>query len=177
MMKGRHRILRRLKSWPSGVSLLVGAMMLFLTPEPGETSRFAGTRAGSRWYESLDDLDRVASRAIRISGRRGQRPAPQQQWDQYDGLSPEEKERLRDKYRQWESLPPEKQQVLRRRMERWKELPSEDRELLRKRHRQWQELSPQERQRIRENLDRWKELSPEEQERVRQRFRRPGSTN
>lgn len=153
-------------------SLLAGAVMLFSFLETAQASR----DGGGGWNRSLGEYSEAAtkiSRVIQLSSKRDQRPTPGQNWDRYENLSPEDKARLRNRYREWESLPPEKREDLRRRMEKWKELPPEDRELLRKRHEQWQELSPQERQRLREKLDRWNELPAEEQERVRQRFRRP----
>ena len=176
MLTGSHRFPSWLKRRRFLAPLVLGVMTFFSTPESGQASRFAGTDSRPPWYGSLDQLNRAASetlRAIRISGRGGQRPPAEENRDRYDNLSPEDKARLRNRYREWESLPPEKQQDMRRRMEKWKELPQEDRELLRRRHEQWQELPPQERQRLREKLDRWNELSPEEQERIRQRFRRP----
>ena len=155
---------------------LLGALLIFATPDSSKAGRPLATHGRPGWYESLGDFSRAASetvRAIRVSSRREQKPAPQENRNRYENISPEEKEQFRQKYRQWESLPPERREDLRRRMERWKELPQEDQELLRKRYEQWQQLPPQERQRIREKLDRWNDLPPEEQEGVRKRFRRP----
>jgi hypothetical protein len=151
-------------------------MMVFSIPGWGQAGGFAGTHGRPPWYGSMAQRERSPSKAprtIRLNSQGRQRPPGDGNWNRYESLSPEEKARLRERYRQWESLPPEKQQDLRRRMDRLKELPPGDRELLRKRHEQWQELPPQERQRIRDKLRRWNELSPEEQERLRQRFRRP----
>lgn len=176
MVKGGHRYPGWWKPRHCLASLLLGGMMVFSVPESGQAGGFAGTHGRPPWYGSMDQLKRSPSealRTIRLSGRGGQRPPAEENWDRYESFSPEEKARLRERYRQWESLPPEKQQDLRRRMDRLKELPPDDRELLRKRHEQWQELPPQERQRIRDNLRRWNELSPEEQERLRRQFRTP----
>jgi hypothetical protein len=178
MVKGSYRFRSRLNRLRFLAPLVLGVITFFSTLESGQASRFAGTQSRPPRYGSLDRLNRAASdtlRAIRISGRGGQRRPAEENWNRYENLSPEDKARLRNRYRQWESLSPEKQQDMRRRMEKWKELPQEDRELLRRRHEQWQELSPQERQGLREKLNRWNDLSPEEQERIRQRFRRPGA--
>jgi predicted Fe-S protein YdhL (DUF1289 family) len=96
----------------------------------------------------------------------------QRNWRTYQGLSPEDRARLRDKSQKWQSLPPEEKQEMRRRMERYRELPPQDQELYQKRYRQWHSLSPEERNRIRDRLRRWDSLSPQEQEDVLQRFQR-----
>jgi Protein of unknown function (DUF3106) len=155
--------------------LLLGAMIVFSSPHSGHAGGFAGRHGRLTWYGSPAQAKRPPSdapRTIQLGGRGGQRSPAAENGDHYDSLSPQERARLRERYRQWESLPPEKQQDLRRRMDRFKELPPDERELLRKRHEQWQELPPQERQSIRDQLRRWNQLSPEEQERLRQQFRR-----
>lgn len=96
----------------------------------------------------------------------------QRNWRTYQGMSPDEKARLRDKSQKWQSLPPEEKQEMRRRMERYRELPPQDQELYRKRYRQWQALSPEERNRIRDRLRHWDSLSRQEQEDILQRFQR-----
>jgi hypothetical protein len=107
-----------------------------------------------------------------VFAQRG-RGAPESQERTYEGLSPDERERLRGRSRKWEGLPREKRRELERRMERWEQLPPEERDLIRKRHQQWQQLSPQEQDRIRERLDRWDSLPPQEQEEIRRKFKRP----
>jgi hypothetical protein len=91
-------------------------------------------------------------------------------WENYQGLSPDEKARLKRKRMEWEALPPEKQKVLRQRMKQLNELSPDDRELFRQRFNQWKKLSPEERQGIRQDLDRWDRLPPQERERLRRRF-------
>ena len=93
-------------------------------------------------------------------------------WKTYEGLSPDEKTRLRDKSQKWQSLPPEEKQEMRRRMERYRELPPQDQERYQKRYQQWQSLPPEDRNRIRDRLRNWDSLSPQEQEDVRQRFQK-----
>jgi len=95
----------------------------------------------------------------------------QRNWKTYQGLSPDEKTRLKDKSRKWQSLPPEEKQEMRRRMERYRELPAQDQERYQKRYKQWQSIPPEDRNRIRDRLKNWDSLSPLEQEDVLQRFK------
>jgi hypothetical protein len=76
------------------------------------------------------------------------------------------------RYREWQSLSPEQKEMLRQQMQRYRELSPQERELYQRRHQQWQELSPEERNRIQEDLKHWKNLSPQEQEAIRRRFGR-----
>ena len=96
----------------------------------------------------------------------------QRNWKTYQGLSPDDKARLRDKSQKWQSLPPDQQNEMRRRMERYRELPPQDQERYQKRYRQWQSLPPEDRNRIRDRLRHWDSLSPREQEDVLQRFQK-----
>lgn len=91
--------------------------------------------------------------------------------ENYQRLSPEEKNRLNGKIRKWKSLPPEEQNELRQRMEEWKRLPSQDRKLYEKRFHQMQELSPGERRKVKEKLKEWDRLSPQEKEEIRRKFK------
>jgi len=93
--------------------------------------------------------------------------------DRYNRLSPEQKNKLDERYREWESLPEQERQRLRHRMKKYKQLPPKERERYQHRYRQWQKLSPDERYMIREKLQKWERLSPDEKEQIRQRFRGP----
>ena len=70
-------------------------------------------------------------------------------WKTYQGLTPDDKNRLRDKSQRWQSLPPEERQEMRRRMEKYRELPPHDQERYQQRYQQWQSLPPEERQEMR----------------------------
>jgi len=96
----------------------------------------------------------------------------QRNWNTYQGLTPDDKARLKDRSQRWQSLPPEEQQEMRRRMDRYRELPPQDQERYQKRYRQWQSLPPEDRNQIRDRLRHWDNLSPQEQEDVRQRFQK-----
>lgn len=96
----------------------------------------------------------------------------QRNWKTYQGLTPDDKTRLRDKSQKWQTLPPEEQQEMRRRMEKYRELPPQDQERYQKRYQQWQSLPPEDRNRVRDSLKNWNSLSPQEQEDVLQRFQK-----
>lgn len=98
--------------------------------------------------------------------------ATQRNWKRYQGLSPDDKDRLREKSQRWQSLPPEERQEMRRRMDRYRELPPQDQERYQKRYQQWQSLPPEDRNQIRDRLRNWDSLSPQEQQEIRQRFQK-----
>jgi hypothetical protein len=112
---------------------------------------------------------------MKMARREGRGPQDRNDWggrgENYQSLTPEERERIDRNYQEWKSLPPEKQRVLRQRMKKWKEYPPEERELMRQRFNQWQELSPEERTRIRRQLEDWDRLSPGERDTIRRRFK------
>ena len=82
--------------------------------------------------------------------KRGSGNQPFQLWQD---LSPNEQEKLRQRYREWQSLPPQKRK-------HYKQL-----------FRQWQHLSPKERQQLQKDLNNWENLSPRQRDSIRRRFR------
>jgi hypothetical protein len=100
--------------------------------------------------------------------KRGSRDQNFQQWQD---LSPQEQEKLRKKYREWQSLTPEEQQTIRRRMNQLNKMPSQQRKLYKQLFRQWQHLPPDERKQLQKDLDNWEQLSPRQQNSIRRRFK------
>ena len=88
----------------------------------------------------------------------------------YKNLTPEEKEKIRKKYKEWQSLPPKEKEKIRKRMKRYRKMSPSEQELYRQRHKQWQHLSPTERKKLQEDLERWENLSPQEKNAIRKRF-------
>ena len=99
--------------------------------------------------------------------KRGSRDQNFQQWQD---LSPQEQEKLRKKYREWQSLSPEEQQIIRQRMHQLNRMPSQKRKLYKQLFRQWQDLPPQERNQLQDDLDNWEHLSPRQRDSIRRRF-------
>jgi hypothetical protein len=142
---------------------------------------FSGLLRGSAEASYPPDPLQVYRRPSLSSGielSRRQQGSPQmdedtrRNWKTYQGLTPEDKNRLRDKSEKWQSLPPDQQQEMRRRMERYRELPPQDQERYEKRYQQWQSLPPEDRNQIRDRLRHWDSLSPQEQQEIRQRFQK-----
>jgi len=101
--------------------------------------------------------------------KRGSRDQNFQQWQD---LSPKEQEKMRKKYREWQSLPPDEQQTIRRRMNQLNRMPSQQRKLYKQLFRQWQHLPPDERKQLKNDLDNWEDLSPQQQNLIRRRFKK-----
>jgi hypothetical protein len=94
-----------------------------------------------------------------------------QQFQQWQELSPEEKDKLQKKYQEWQSLPPEKKQIFRQRMNQLDKMPPQQRNLYQQLFQQWQHLSPNERKQLQRDLDNWEQLSPQQKESIRRRFK------
>jgi hypothetical protein len=153
------------------VIVLTGVLMLILAD-------FAWGKSPSAFspYPTQGYSNQTRPPGVEMSRR--QQGSPQmdedmrRNWKTYQGLTPDDKARLRDKSQRWQTLPPEEQQEMRRRMDRYRELPPQDQERYQKRYQQWQTLPPEDRNRIRGRLRNWDSLSPQEQEDVRQRFKK-----
>lgn len=99
------------------------------------------------------------------------RGSSDQNFQQWQDLSPQEQEKMRKKYREWQSLPPEEQQTIRQRMNQLNSMPSQQRKLYKQLFRQWQHLPPDERKQLQEDLDNWEQLSPRQRDSIRRRFK------
>jgi len=169
MMK--QKVLRKQCSRPIPIIVLISALLLIF-PD------LSWGKPDGTYRSYPIPSYRHPSRDLGVEVSRRQQGSPQmdedmkRNWKTYQGLTPEDKNRLRDKSQKWQSLPPEERQEMRRRMDRYRELPPQDQERYQKRYQQWQSLPPEDRNRIRDRLRNWDSLSPEEQEDVRQRFQK-----
>ncbi len=59
--------------------------------------------------------------------------ATQRNWKRYQGLSPDDKDRLREKSQRWQSLPPEDRNQIRDRLRHWDSLSPQEQEDIRQR--------------------------------------------
>ena len=75
-----------------------------------------------------------------------------------------------DKKEEWQSLSPREKEEYRRRMNQLKKMSPEDREHFRRLFQKWQQLSPGEKKQIQRALDNWENLSPDEKRAVRRKF-------
>lgn len=77
---------------------------------------------------------------------------------------------LQRNYQEWQSLTPQEKENLRRRMQQLNRMPPQDRQHLQQLNDRFQRLSPAERNQLQRSLDNWNTLSPSEREAVRRRF-------
>jgi predicted Fe-S protein YdhL (DUF1289 family) len=73
-------------------------------------------------------------------------------------------------YQEWQSLTPQEKETLRRRMQQLNRMPPQNRRHLQDLNNRWQQLSPAERGQLQRALDNWNNLSPSEKEAIRRRF-------
>ena len=73
-------------------------------------------------------------------------------------------------YQEWQSLTPQEKETLRRRMKQLNRMPPQNRRQLQDLNDRWQRLSPAERGQLQRALDNWNNLSPSEKEAIRRRF-------
>lgn len=85
-------------------------------------------------------------------------------------MSPEERARIRERYRQWKALPPERRDRLVERTRRWRELPEDDRRFLRQRREMYRNAWPEEKRVIKKFFVRWRQLPPERRRTMRLRI-------
>ncbi len=78
--------------------------------------------------------------------------------------------RFQRNYQEWQSLTPQEKETLRRRMQQLNRMPPQDRRHLQDLNDRWQQLSPAERGQLQRALDNWNNLSPSEKEAIRRRF-------
>jgi hypothetical protein len=119
---------------------------------------------------SSDPLPHYILLAKKDKKKNGSGSVPQQ-FQQWQELSPEEQEKMRQKYQEWQSLPPEKKQIFRQRMNQLDKMPQQQRQMYQQLFQQWQHLSPNERKQLQRDLDNWEQLSPQQKESIRRRFK------
>jgi len=85
-------------------------------------------------------------------------------------MTPEERERVRERYRRWKELPPEQQERILERRRRWRELPESERNYLRERREIYRNAWPEEKAVINKFFRRWRELPPERRQALKRKF-------
>jgi len=132
MMKHRQGTFTFLALWKVTAILTVWVVMLFSAPVWAKpkgsygTTNMAGERelrkksVDKRWDTIGHTYKESSHTHIARKKRSSSETAEdlERKWKNYQGLSPDEKARLKRKRMEWEALPPEKQKVLRQRMKR-----------------------------------------------------------
>lgn len=85
-------------------------------------------------------------------------------------MTPEERERIRERYHRWKELPPEQRERILERKRRWRELPESERNFLRERREIYRNAWPEEQKVIKRFFQRWRELPPEHRQSMRRKF-------
>jgi hypothetical protein len=82
----------------------------------------------------------------------------------------QEDSRTRERYNQWQNLSPAEKEMYRQRMDQYRQMSPQDRQRYQQRYQQWQDLSPDEQEQVHRKMDRWPSLPPDEKQRIRNRF-------
>ena len=90
--------------------------------------------------------------------------------ERWHRMSPEEKERIRERYYRWKELPPEKRERILDRQRKWRELPEGDRNFLRQRREIYRAARPEEKAVMKKFFRRWREMPPERRQTLQRKF-------
>ncbi len=82
-------------------------------------------------------------------------------------MTPEERERLRERYRRWKTLSPERRKQILERRQRWSRLPEERRRFLMQRREIYRNAGQEEKRAIEKLFRRWRQLPPEQRQAMR----------
>jgi hypothetical protein len=91
--------------------------------------------------------------------------------ERWRAMPPEERERIRERYRRWKELPPEQRERIMERNRRWRELPEEQRRYLKDRRELLKDAGPEDRGVVRKFFARMRSLPPGERSAARQKIR------
>jgi len=87
--------------------------------------------------------------------------------DRWRSMTPEERERLRERYLRWKTLPPERRKQILERRQRWSRLPEEQRRFLMQRREIYRNAGQEEKRAIEKLFRRWRQLPPERRQAMR----------
>src|SRR3990167_3530095 len=76
--------------------------------------------------------------------------------EHWQNLSPEEKEKLRGRYKKWQDMDPAKKEEIKSKFQNFKNLSPEQRQKIRKNWSKFQSLPPERKEAIKEKFERWK---------------------
>ena len=131
-------------------------------PAPGkENGAFSGTgrvRIAQPGEVTPDKIERWRSMSP------DERERIRERYREWKKLSPQRKERILDTRRRWEKLPEKEKRYLRQRREIYRNASPEEREAIRKFFRDWKKLPPEQRRALRRNMEEWKDLPGKERD-------------
>lgn len=127
-----------------------------------------GLMQGEVFAKSNKRTDSYGTSAVEGPSRAGRARSP----EDWQSLTPDQRQELRERYRRFQNLSPQEQEQLRQRYERYKELSPERRQKMKERHERLQQLSPQQREQLRREWRQLKELPPEQRSQRRRELHR-----
>lgn len=90
--------------------------------------------------------------------------------EQWRAMTPEEREKLRDRYHRWKELPPERRERILERRRMYRELPEEQRRFLKQRREIYRNAWPEEKRAIEKFSRGWRNLPPERRHSIRNKM-------
>ncbi len=126
-----------------------------------------GLMQGEVFAKNNRRTDSYSASAVEGPSRSG-RSRGQGNWQ---NLTPDQRQELRERYRRFQELSPQEQEQLRQRYERFRDLSPERRQKMKERHERLQQLSPQQREQLRREWRQLKELPPEQRSQRRRELR------
>lgn len=126
-----------------------------------------GLMQGEVFAKNNKRSDSYSSSAVegpsRSGGSRGR--------EQWQGLTPDQRQELRKRYRRFQELSPQEQQQLRQRYERFREFSPERRQQMKERHERLRQLSPRQRDQLYREWRQLRDLPPEQRSQRRRELR------
>jgi len=144
----------------SGTAVAQGGE-LGLSQEPGLFSGEADVLARAAGEEAAESVAPDRSQGEPLS------PGRLERWR---AMPPEERERIRERYRRWKELPPEQRERIMERHRRWRELPEEQQRYLKDRRELLKDAGPEDRGVVRKFFDRMHSLPPGARSAARQKI-------
>ena len=98
-------------------------------------------------------------------------PVSKEALDKWKSLSPQEKEKLRERYRKFKALSPEAREKLIVNSKRFKNLNPDQKQRVLANFKRFENMTPEQRQRMRERHQKWKLLTPQQRQNIREKIR------
>jgi len=133
-----------------------------LAREPGPIRGYADVLARAAGKDAAESI---------APDRPGGEPISPGRLERWRAMSPEERERIRKRYRRWKELSPERRERIMERNRRWRELPEEQRRYLKDRRELLKNAGPEDRGVVRKFFARMRSLPPEARGAARQKIR------
>jgi predicted Fe-S protein YdhL (DUF1289 family) len=146
MTAGRINLMRHLSFAAAvlGLAMLLGAFV----PHPAYAQGFAPGQPRNAAEQAL-----ISQRA-----------------DQWNALTPDQRERVLENYRQWKTMSPQQRNSVEQNFHQFRSLPPDQRQQVLRGMRQWRSLPPERREQLRQSYNHFKQLPPERRQQIMQRY-------